>query len=164
MTDSLLQAGQRLTLERERLKLTVPQLATLASVTNDQQLAFESGEAMFSSEYMRALDQVGVDSMFVTFGERNPDLPLATPATPMLGEFNDQFNDAVSLLRKSIQAVEAWVGEGSAQRCPQLVAAVMDATLRTVHHEARQSVLEEMDRTVAQSAVAVAQALSGDAK
>lgn len=164
MNSTLTEAGQRLTHERERLKLTLPQLASLVSVTNEQQRAFEEGSAMFSGEYMAALDQVGADSMFITFGERNPDLPLATPATPMLAEFNDEFNDAVMLLRKSVQAVEAWVGDGTAQRCPELVAAVMDATLRAVHHDAHQSILEELDQTVAQSAVAVAQAINGGAE
>lgn len=117
----------RLIAERTRLQLTVAQFAVLVGVDLAQQEAIEAGQVdQISFEYGQAIQRVGADPLFVL--GHHPE-PKGETAPPPSGD--DAFLDAVRLLRRSHQAVEAFIGEGMAAKCPELVASTMKAALHS---------------------------------
>lgn len=116
----------RIQSERERLGLTVAQFAVLAGVSAGQQKAIEEGVAGGQSfAYFEAIQRIGADPQFI---HGVADAPAQNMRNMVFQEEN--FQDAVDLLRRALQAVEAFVGEGSAAKCPELVAATMNATIQ----------------------------------
>lgn len=117
----------RLKSERERLGLTVAQFAVLAGVSKEHQTQFESGDFTNAPMgYDLAIKRLGVDPEFL-YGHSNT--PVTSGVSLVLGD--DDFDYAVSLFRKSKEVVEAFVGAGAAKDCPELVAAIMSATIQS---------------------------------
>lgn len=112
---------------REHLGLSIEQLAALIGITTEQQMAIEDAqfEGGLEFNYYDALKKSGFDLAYI-FGDT--DTPKYTSGA--LAFHDDDFNQAVALLRRSTQAVEAFVGKGAAASCPQLVAATMNATIQ----------------------------------
>jgi transcriptional regulator with XRE-family HTH domain len=126
MSDPKTGLAARLASERERLGLTVEQFAVLIGITAEQQRAIEGGTDRIPMHFHEAICRLGVDPEFI-LGQT--DLPQGRLVSPPFGR--DDFHDAVDLLRRSQQAVEAFVGEGAAKSCPQLVAATMNAAIQS---------------------------------
>lgn len=118
------ETAQRISSERQRLGLTVAQFAVLLGISEDQQASFEAGNTLPIS-YGQALLRAGADPQFVFGHSAEP-----TEARQDLLFGDGSFLGAVDLLRKSQQAVEAFVGEGASRDSPELVAALMNATLQ----------------------------------
>lgn len=121
------ETAARIQSERVRLGLTVEQFAVLAGIQADEQKAIEAGQFDRATlYYYEAIGHFGVDLQFVHGLENSPQ-------TTNVGlYFGDKdFNFAVKLLRRSYQAVEAFIGEGAAASCPQLVAATMNAAVHS---------------------------------
>ncbi len=115
--------SRRLVGERQRLGLTAAQFAVLVGVSEAQQLAYEAPDGPpFPFEYGHSATRLGVDFTFVMGFSAESKCP--PPST-----YDDPFVRAIQLLLRSQQAVEAFIGEGAAKSTPQLVAALMAATL-----------------------------------
>lgn len=132
-TGSFAEALARLIKERERLNLSQSQFACLAGVSSEEQASLEAGKwDVFPMNYLHGAQQAGADPLFIlghspepkTFPA--PTLAFGSPLFP-----DDAFLDAVTLLRKSVEAVKAFAGDTAADQCPQLVAALMQATINT---------------------------------
>lgn len=121
---STTETAQRIISERQRLGLTVAQFAVLLGISEDQQASFEAGNDLPIS-YGQALLRAGGDPQFV-FG--HSAVPTEARQDLLFGD--NSFFGAVDLLRKSQQAVEAFVGGGASRDSPELVAALMNATLQ----------------------------------
>ncbi|MGQ5490793.1 hypothetical protein ACUH78_18275 [Thauera sp. ZXT1-4] len=122
----------RLIQERERLGLSQAQFACLAGVSLEDQVSLESGKwDNFPKDYLHGAQEAGADPLFIL--GHSSESRAGTLVQLAFGSTLDpdtDFGDAVLLLRKSIQAVNAFVGDGAAERFPQLVVAVMDATIK----------------------------------
>lgn len=115
---------QRIISERERLGLSVAQLAVLLGISESKQQSIEEGNlADCPSSYGQALKRVGGDPLFV-FG--HTEQPTVQREDLLFGD--DYFLQALALLRRSQQAVDAFLGEGTSHKAPELVAALMSAT------------------------------------
>lgn len=153
---------RRIVSERQRLGLSVAQLAVLVGITAEQQAAIEGGNLdarPFS--YYHAMQRAGCDPQFLC---GSSDAPKATKADLNFGD--ESFMDAVSLMRKSIQAVDAFVGEGGGARSPELVAALMNATIHTRYSPVGEGSLENFAETIANALYElgsqISEALGGD--
>lgn len=123
---STVEQSRRIVSERERLGLTVGQFAVLAGVSEAQQIAIESGDFSTSPySYTHGAQRAGADPLFIIGQSTEPKIQR-----PNLLFGDDSFLSAVDLLRKSQQAVEAFIGEGASKNSPELVAAIMTATLQ----------------------------------
>lgn len=123
--------GTRLTQERERLGYSHAQLSSLIGLTADELRDVEADKRHleFGSDSLMLLHRMGVDAHALFTGVKGEDR-----SSPLLGRglgfvYQDDFNLAVLLLRHSINVVEAWAGPGMAEKCPELVAATMQATM-----------------------------------
>ena len=118
--------ARRITSERERLGFTVAQFAVMLGITKEQQSAIEAGDfSEWPSCYEHAVQRAGGDPLFIHGQNSEP----STRRQDLL--FGDEhFLAAVALLRKSKQAVDAFMGEAASEAAPTLVAALMNATLR----------------------------------
>lgn len=122
----------RLIKERERLGLSQAQFACLAGVSVEDQACLEAGKwNHFPMDYLHGAQHAGADPLFIL--GHSPESRAAKVVKLAFGsQFSpdSDFTDAVLLLRKSTQAVNAFVGDGAAGRYPQLVVALMDATIK----------------------------------
>lgn len=157
---------RRIVSERQRLGLSVAQLAVIVGITAEQQAAIEGGDLDARPySYTDAMQRAGCDPLFLC---GNSDVPEVVKANLMYGD--EPFIDAVSLMRKSIQAVDAFVGEGEATRAPELVAALMNATIHAQYGPVGEVSLERCAETIAnailetgaQIAEALAETSEGD--
>jgi len=124
---SLEDIGHRVVSERTRLGFTLEQFAVLVGVSKETQEAIESGKAgRWSVFYGHAAQAVGADPMFMLGESEEPRVKDQTH-----GHIDESFIEAIDLLRRSMGAVEAFVGMGKSRECPQLVAALMSATLQS---------------------------------
>lgn len=122
---SLEEMGRRITSERERLGFTLEQFAVLIGVSNEKQEELERGKAgRLHVSYGMAARLLGADPLFITGNAEEPVI-----ADHNIGYGDESFLEAVNLLRRCLATVDAFVGEGKATECPQLVAALMSATL-----------------------------------
>lgn len=71
---------------------------------------------------------MGVDISYLIDG-RPSTCPPEPPDFPCWVR-SAEFHVGVELLRKSVQAVNAFVGEGAAERSPELVAALMNTVIQ----------------------------------
>lgn len=150
------EAGPRLKLERERNRLTVEQAAVLTGVMPEQWDALEAGRICMHIDFNLSLKSLGFDPRFIGLGEREScfdnDLFVAATQTEedsgvardssspfderllcrvaSCGPDSASFSTAIELMRRSIAAVDAFVGEGAAAKSPDLVAALMSATIQ----------------------------------
>ncbi|HDR1538122.1 TPA: helix-turn-helix transcriptional regulator, partial [Pasteurella multocida] len=62
--------GERLKNEREKLKLTQEQLGAIGGVKRLAQANYESGKRIPDARYLAEIAKVGMDIMYVLFGER----------------------------------------------------------------------------------------------
>lgn len=120
--------AQRLQSERKRLGYSEAQLATLLGISTANEVELEQGARAIDPEQLGPLYRAGVDMEFLDTGRQStvPPTPLGFPCWSR----SNAFHAAVELLRKSVQAVDAFVGAGAAERSPELVAALMQATLQ----------------------------------
>lgn len=122
----------RLVKERERLNLTQAQFACLAGVACEDQAALEAGKwDCFPMDYLQGAQHVGADPMFILGRQTEPKTlpgPQLAFGSPIFRD--DAFLEAVDLLRKSVQAVNAFAGDKAAEKCPQLVVALMQTALK----------------------------------
>jgi hypothetical protein len=129
--------GARLKAERERIGLSARQLAALAGVSDQLYASFEAGQIGMPFDFSLSLRRFGIRPE-VLGGLEQGELPKDEDALVAGGklvcwstaDFSDSFPMAVRLMQRSIQAVDAFVAEGAAKQCPQLVAALMEATIR----------------------------------
>lgn len=129
MTPSLsfTEMAKRLTSERERLGLTVEQLAVLVGISAAQQRAIEEGRRdQVPMDYAGALHRLGADTEFIHGFSEAPSATVRRRAHE-----DEDFLFAVALLRRSREAVEAFAGKGASVSCPQLVAATMHAAIQS---------------------------------
>ncbi len=125
----------RLKLERERLGFTLEQFAVLSGVDATTYRHFELGDFYLPVDFIAGLSGLGCDSLFIGTGERRfaSEIDPKTPpkSSMFCGYFtsDDDFRNAVNLMRRSAQAVDAFMGTGCAEKAPELVAALMNATL-----------------------------------
>lgn len=154
--------ASRIISERKRLGLSVAQLAELVGITTAEQATIEAGhlEARPYS-YNEALKRTGADPRYLS---GLSDIPEIAQGNVM---FEDEpFQEAVSLLRKSIQAVEAFVGEGVAASEPELVTALMRATLQSRYCPLGAGDLENLSlnlsNAIADAGTEIARALAGE--
>ena len=120
------ETASRIVSERNRLGLTTAQLAVMLDISEAQQIAIEAGD--FSScptYYEHAMKRAGADPLFI-HGQCSQ--PAAQRSDLLFGD--ESFASALHLLRRSQQAIEAFFGEGASKSSPQLVAALMNATLQ----------------------------------
>lgn len=142
---------RRIISERQRLGLSVAQLAVIVGITAEQQAAIEGGDRdAIPYSYTLAMQRAGCDPLFLC---GNSDVPAAGMADLMFGD--EPFMEAVSLMRKSIQAVDAFVGQGGATRAPELVAALMNATLQAQYSPVAEESLESCAETIANALLEV---------
>lgn len=128
--------GQRLLEERKRTGWTSEQAAVLSGVSHDRYLKFESGEASMTLDYVMALEHLGMRPKFIGLGEASDEQIVGVGAQQWKDEFvsnviyRSSFKQAVQLMMRSAAAVEAFVGKGKSESCPELVAALMNATMK----------------------------------
>jgi transcriptional regulator with XRE-family HTH domain len=79
--------GARLRAERERLRLSQAELAQLGGVSRNSQTAYETEKTPFTSEYLRAVTDAGVDPLFVIAGVRSAGA-LSEDQTSLLSAFD----------------------------------------------------------------------------
>lgn len=131
--------GTRLKSERERTGLTIEQFSALSGVTVDAYRAFEAGDLAMPFDYVRGLKTLGCDPAFIHLGERQvslgdtKQLPNAAAFYGSFYEPDREFQEVVNLLRKSVHAVDAFVGPGASEKSPELVAAVINATILSTY-------------------------------
>ena len=188
------EVGARLKQERERNLLTVEQAAALSGATPEQWRALESGRLCMHLEFNLRLKNLGFSPRFIGLGERETFGEALGSDGPFIashqlekgaakGEGDDAllsgsslyapdsetFGKAIELMRRSIAAVDAFVGEGSAAKSPELVAAVMNATLRSETQDDAQRIsaaIENAATALCESIVGAAEAITvvaGDA-
>ncbi|MGV3581889.1 MAG: helix-turn-helix domain-containing protein [Methylophilus sp.] len=63
--------GERLRIERERLKLNQTQFGEAGGVKKNAQIKYEKGERSPDASYLELLSSIGVDVLFVITGQRN---------------------------------------------------------------------------------------------
>ena len=162
------EAGKRLKVERERNQLSVEQAAVLTGVTPEQWRALEEGLICMHIDFTLGLKNLGFEPRFIGMGEREgftygvPFFVASQPeevagvAPDSSSPFDEQllrrsssygpdsasFKKAIELMRRSITAVDAFLGEGSAAKSPDLVAALMSATIQC---ENRSGVMDIVD-------------------
>ena len=154
------EAGQRLKEERERNRLTVAQAAVLSGVTPEQWQALESGLICMHIDFSLELRRIGFNARYIGLDDpenRSRDERFIkapeTESTAVDGldetllaspswnaPDSDSFSKAIELMRRSIAAVDAFVGEGAASKSPTLVAALMNATIQGQEQENAQQV------------------------
>jgi transcriptional regulator with XRE-family HTH domain len=95
---------RRLISERQRLKLTQQQVATIAGVSVPTQIGYEQGLRSPPSEYMAKLHEPGFDVLFVLLGESTTDLAA----------------DAIDwvLMGRIVTAVNAWCASRGVEMSP----------------------------------------------
>lgn len=123
--------GQRLAEERKRLGYTPIQLATLVGLDVQDYQDIEDGkwEPAIQYNYRLYMPRANVDVEYVIRGVR--DIPEGyRPMQHSASDWSGGFSRGLDLLRKSVQAVEAFVGKNAARECPELVSALMMATLK----------------------------------
>ena len=117
--------ANRITKERERLGYTIPQFAVLVGISEARQTAIEAGDfSAYPVSYELAAQRLGADPLFIHGQSADPE---SLRQDLFFGD--EHFLAAVGLLRKSKQAVDAFMGEGTSISAPALVAALMNATL-----------------------------------
>lgn len=117
--------AKRVRCERERLGLTIAQFAVLLGISEAKQQSIEEGNlADCPTSYGDALKRAGGDPLFV-FG--HAEQPNVQRVDLLIGD--DGFLRALELLRKSQQAIDAFLGEGTSSKAPELVAALISATM-----------------------------------
>lgn len=152
------ETGSRLKAERERNRLTVAQAALLSGVTADQWHALEEGHLCMSGDFIDSLQQLGFEPDFIKTGSRsywrssderfirrtqNPGIARDDPlliSSSRHAPDSESFCKAIELMRRSIAAVDAFVGEGAASKSPSLVVALMNATVQNKAQEDAQQV------------------------
>jgi len=127
--------ASRLREERERLGYTAHQMASLAGVTRERYAAFEDGKEPVPIDFTRSLARFGARPVYIGLGgeidlkgERQSETKGALTDW-FYAEYGDEFPAAVRLMLRSVDAVNAFMGDGAADKHPQLVAALMHSTL-----------------------------------
>ena len=162
------EAGPRLKVERERVRLTVEQAAVLSDVSPKQWAELEAGRLCMHVDFVLALGEFGFDPRFIGIGERkslifderfiapkktkrdasvdtqSASQPDGLSAREPLGysPAPQDFAAAIELMRRSIAAVDAFVGEGAAAKSPDLVAALMSATIQCENRSGVMDIVE----------------------
>lgn len=72
LVNHLMESGERLKEERERLGLTQTEMGEIASVAKNTQHNYEKGTRSPDAAYLTAVASVGVDIMYVLTGSRTP--------------------------------------------------------------------------------------------
>ncbi len=62
--------GERLRIERKRLGLTQPEMASVGETTKKSQIDYEKGNSSPKASYLQAIHKQGADIMFIVTGER----------------------------------------------------------------------------------------------
>lgn len=125
----------RLKAERERLGYTTEQVAALGGVEHSAYLKMEAGDLAIPFDFNKSLGMLGFRPMFVGLGDdaSRPSADEVSPASILADSWlipSDGFVASVRLMRRSAAALDAFLGQGTAQRSPELIAALMQATLR----------------------------------
>ncbi len=120
--------AHRLTTERSRLGYSEAQFATLMGLSAEDYRKLEAGTRALDPELRGPLHRMGVDIRYLIDGRLStcPPEPADFPCWVRSAEFYA----GVELLRKSVQAVNAFVGDGAAERSPELVAALMNTVIQ----------------------------------
>lgn len=82
----LLNIGERLREERERLGLSQSAIGAIGGVKKLAQLKYEQGERYPGADYLAALAKVGADTLYIVTGERNAGL-LTADETELVEKF-----------------------------------------------------------------------------
>lgn len=153
---SLEEIGRRVISERERLDLTLEQFAVLVGVSKETQEAIESGKGgRWSVFYGHAAQAIGADPMFILGEAEEPRVKDQTQ-----NHIDESFIEAIDLLRRSMEAVEAFVGRGKSKECPELVAALMSATLKS-RYAVGPSEMENFSDTIARAIDGLSEVVDG---
>ncbi len=154
----------RLKSERERTGLTVEQFSALSGVTVEAYRAFESGDLAMPFDFVRGLKNLDCDPAYIHLGERKfslgdeKQMPNAAAFYGSFYEPDQEFQVVVNLLRRSVHAVDAFVGSGASQKSPELVAAVINATIFSAYTTApgeREDLADKVANAISELAEAV---------
>lgn len=125
--------GSRLKSERERLGFTLEQFAVLGGTDAETLRKLEAEEYLLPFDFVLGLKGLGCNLLFISTGEGAVNEPSGNNPPARLFKnvsFDDSnFRSAVNLMLRSTQAVDAFFGSGQAKKSPELVAALMQATL-----------------------------------
>lgn len=120
------EAAQRIISERQRLGYTVAQFAVLLGISEAQQSSIEAGNlADRPNSYGHAFQRAGGDPLFM---HGLTEEPRITKEDLLAGD--EDFLKALGLVRKSQQAIDAFFGEGTSSKSPELVTALVNATMQ----------------------------------
>lgn len=134
------ECAARLQEERGRLGYSVEQTAVLGGMTTSAYLQVESGTVAMPYLVLMTLARHGFRADYIHHG--GDDSGEQTPPGSEVFEeikradklsFTEmeeaQFRDALTLLRRSVAAVDAFFGPGKAKQAPQLVSTLVQTTL-----------------------------------
>lgn len=108
--------GERLKVERKRLKLTQPRFAELGGVTRDAQMNYEKGNRAPNSAYLAKVAESGVDVLYVITGEPNSDMPGATLLNDKQQKLVANYDAATEENKKIIEGVARLAAQQSSPR------------------------------------------------
>lgn len=129
-------SAPRLMSERMRLGYSSAQAAVLAGVDAEAYSKMEDGTLYIPIELIWRLQKIGFRGEFIHMGEESAS--IHNDEFPTIKEFhatseghydNGGFAQAVRLMRRSMAAVDAFLGEGLSTKSPELVAALMNASI-----------------------------------
>lgn len=129
-------SAPRLMSERMRLGYSSAQAAVLGGVEAEAYSKMEDGTLYIPIELIWRLQKIGFRGEFIHMGEESAS--IHNDEFPTIKEFhatseghydNGGFAQAVRLMRRSVAAVDAFLGEGLSTKSPELVAALMNASI-----------------------------------
>lgn len=129
-------SAPRLMSERVRLGYSSAQAAVLGGVEAKAYSKMEEGTLYIPIELIWRLQKIGFRGAFIHTGEEGAS--THDDEFPTMKEFHATseghydsggFAQAVRLMRRSIAAVDAFLGEGFSTQSPELVAALMNASI-----------------------------------
>ena len=119
--------GERLKAERHRLNLTQERMAEVGGVRKNTQCLYESGGNVPDAEYLQRLADIGLDIIFLFYGERTR-IALG-PTEQALFAMYESYSPSVramlfaciSMLHHTFQAHSAGVDEAKMMQAAQFV-------------------------------------------
>jgi transcriptional regulator with XRE-family HTH domain len=124
--------------QKEKSGYSSEQLAVLIGISIDTQKKIEAGERFPNIEYYQALKRLGFDPVYISHASDDEksrwdavDIELSRIPFSSTG----YFTQAVQLMCKSKDAVEAFMGEGMAKKHPELITSLMNATVGMERNE-----------------------------
>lgn len=161
-------SAPRLMSERMRLGYSSAQAAVLGGVEAEAYSKMEDGTLYIPIELIWRLQKIGFRGAFIHMGEESSS--THDDAYPTVKEFhatseghydNGGFVQAVRLMRRSIAAVDAFLGESFSTQSPELVVALMNASISLDQHQSageREELVSKVENALQSLAEAISDA------